>query len=261
VELLPRRRLALVVEYDGTRYGGFQFQVNAPTVQGDIEGALAKLTGERIRITGAGRTDAGVHAKGQVVSFDTSSSLAAGTFVQALNSYLRPDIAVKAAAEVAGDFDARRDALRREYRYRILRGTTPSPLQQRYAHFVPGLADTDSMNEAGRLLVGKHDFASFTGPTERSTEREVYKAEVSGRGELVCFDMAANSFLNKQVRFTVGVLIRVGLGRLSVEGFREMMEAREPALAAPVAPAHGLCLMRVSYPENKFSEGQLYEDA
>ncbi len=138
---MPRRRLALVVEYDGTKYSGFQFQVNAPTIQGDIEGALAKLTGERIRIAGAGRTDAGVHAKGQVVSFDTSSNLAAGTIVEALNSYLRPDVAVKAGAEVAGDFDARRDALRREYRYRILNGTTPSPLQQRYAHFVPGLID------------------------------------------------------------------------------------------------------------------------
>jgi tRNA pseudouridine38-40 synthase len=117
------------------------------------------------------------------------------------------------------------------------------------------------MNEASRLLVGRHDFASFTGPAEWGTEREVYKAEVSGRGELVCFDMAANAFLNKQVRFTVGVLIRIGLGRLSVGGFREMMEAREPARAAPVAPAHGLCLMKVSYPEYKFSEGQLYEDA
>ncbi len=255
-----RRKLALVVEYDGTRYNGFQFQVDAPTVQGDIERALKGLIGERIRIVGAGRTDAGVHAKGQVVSFDTSSRLLARTFVEALNSYLRPDIAVRTATEVAGDFNARRDALRREYRYRILSGTTPSPLEHRYACFVPGLLDTDAMKEVCRLLVGKHDFASFTGPTRRWTEREVQRAEVDRYGDLVHFDIAANSFLNKQVRFTVGALIRVGQGRLSVDEFREMMQMRQPSSAAPVAPPHGLYLMRVVYPEGKFSEGQLHED-
>jgi tRNA pseudouridine38-40 synthase len=260
VESVPRRKLALVVEYDGTRYNGFQFQVDAPTVQGEIEGALARLTGERIRIVGAGRTDAGVHARGQVVSFDTSSSLAIRSVVAGLNSYLRPDVAVRYAAEVADDFHARRDALSREYRYRIVSGATPSPLEHRYAHFVPGRLDAGSMNEACRVLVGTHDFASFTGPTRRTTEREVHKAEVDRHGELVYFDIAANSFLNKQVRFTVGALIRVGLGRMSAAEFGELMQSRQPSLAAPVAPPNGLCLMKVVYPENKLSEGQLNED-
>ncbi len=257
---MPRRKLALVVEYDGTGYNGFQYQINAPTIQGDIELALAKLTGERIRIVGAGRTDAGVHAKGQVVSFSTFSKLATRTIAEALNSYLRPDIAVRAVAEVADDFNARRDALSREYRYRIMSGATPSPLEHRYADFVPGPLDTDAMQEVCGLIVGTHDFASFTGPTRRWTEREVRKAEVGRQGRLVYFDIAANSFLNKQVRFMVGALTRVGTGRLSVDGFWEMMQAKTPGLAAPIAPPHGLYMMKVTYPEDKFSEGQLNED-
>jgi len=256
VELLPRRKLALIVEYDGTRYSGFQFQLGAPTIQGDIERALAKLTGERVRVVGAGRTDAGVHAKGQVVSFSSFSTLPPRTLTKALNFYLRPDIAVKVANEVGSDFDARRDALSREYRYRILNSPTPSPLEQRFAYFVPTALDIDAMNEACQCLVGCHDFASFTGPTSRRTVREVYKAEVSREEELVFFDMVANAFLNKQVRCTVGSMIRVGLVRLTVEGFQEVMRAKRPGLAAPVAPPQGLYLMKVNYPENKFSEGQ-----
>jgi tRNA pseudouridine38-40 synthase len=253
MELLPSRKLALIVEYKGTRYNGFQFQPGVPTIQGDIEGALAKLTGENIRIVGAGRTDAGVHAKGQVVSFSSFSTLPIETFIGALNSYLRPDIAVKAASEVENSFDARRDAVSREYRYQIFNGPTPSPLLQRYAYFVPGTLDTDTMNQVCQCLVGRHDFASFTGPTGRSTVREVYKAEVSREGELVIFDMVASSFLRKQVRCTVGAMVRVGLGRMTVEEFEEVMRAKTPGLAAPAVPPYGLCLMKVNYPESKFT--------
>jgi tRNA pseudouridine38-40 synthase len=253
MELLPSRKLALIVEYEGTRYNGFQYQPGVPTVQGDIESALTKLTGENIRIVGAGRTDAGVHAKGQVVSFSSFSTLPVGTFISALNSYLRPDIAVKAASEVENSYDARRDAVSREYRYQIFNGQTPSPLLQRYAYFVPGTLDTVAMNRACQCLVGSQDFASFTGPTGRSTVREVYRAEVSREGELVVFDMVASSFLRKQVRCTVGTMVRVGLGRLTVEEFEEILRARTPGLVAPTVPPYGLCLMRVNYPESKFS--------
>ena len=180
--------------------------------------------------------------------------------IRALNHHLRPDIAVKAVCEVADDFNARRDALSREYRYRILNGPTPSPLESKYAHFVPLVLNIDAMNEVCKSLVGIHDFASFTGLTEQRTVREVYKAEVSREGDIVVFDMVASSFLHKQVRCTVGSMIRVGLGRLTVEAFKEIAGAKKPGLASPVVPPQGLYLMKVNYPENKFGKGQSNEN-
>jgi tRNA pseudouridine38-40 synthase len=255
MESLPFRKLALTVEYDGAAYSGFQLQADGPTVQGRIERALENLTGERIKIVSAGRTDAGVHARGQVVCFFTRSTLSDQTFVGALNHYLRPDIAVKAVSEVDGVFDARRDATSRVYRYRIVNSATPSPVERGYAHFVPLALDVDAMNSACQCLVGRHDFASFTGPTDRSTVREVYRAEVWRDGEMVLFEIAANSFLHKQVRSMVGALVRIGLGRLGLSEFQEIMNARRPGSMGPVAPARGLCLMRVEYPQNKFVKG------
>ncbi len=260
MESPPPGNLALVLEYEGTRYHGFQYQVGVPTIQGDIERALTKVTGERIRTVGAGRTDAGVHARGQVISFSTYSNLRPQTLVRALNFYLRPDIAVKAVSRVESNFNARRGALSREYRYMILNGPAPSPLHQRDAYYVPEALDIDAMNHVCQYLGGSHDFASFTGPTGRRTVREVYKAEVSREDELVFFDMVANSFLSKQVRCTMGSLIRVGLGKLTAEEFQEIMQAKRPGLAAPVVPPHGLCLMKVNYPQNKLGKGQLDEN-
>lgn len=254
------RKLALVVEYDGSRYHGFQAQVGVPTIQGNIERALARVTGERIRITGAGRTDAGVHAKGQVVSFGVSSTMPLQTLVRALNFYLRPDIAVREGREVDADFSARRDAIGREYRYTILNRPTPSPLRRRDACFVPQMLNSEAMNEASQSLVGTHDLASFATPMKGGTTRIVSKAVVSRIGELLLFDMVANAFLPRQVRLTVGCLMRVGLGKLSVERFREILQAKRPGLAAWAAPAYGLCLVKVNYPEYKLSRGQLDEN-
>ena len=253
-------KLALIVEYDGTGYHGFQAQVGVRTIQEDIENALRKVTGERIRIVGAGRTDAGVHASGQVISFSSSSRLSLQTLVKALNFYLMPDIAVKAGSVVDSGFSARRDAISREYRYTILNSPTPSPLQRRYTRFMPLALDIDAMNQACQYLVGRRDFASFTAPLEGRTVRIVSRAEISRKGDLLLFDMVANSFLPKQVRCTVGSLTRVGLGKLTVDEFREIVQKKEPGLAAPVAPAHGLCLMKVNYPEHKFSRGQIDEN-
>ena len=252
---LSPRKLMLVVEYDGTRYHGSQFQTGQLTVQGNIEQALEKLTGERIRIVSAGRTDAGVHAKGQVISFGTGSALPGDTFVRALNALLRPDIAVKSANEAEDKFDARRDAASREYRYEILNTETPSPLEKRRSYHMPVALAIGAMAEACTCLVGSHDFASFTGPTARRTTREVYRAELSRQAELIFFDIVANSFLPKQVRCTVGTLLRVGLGKLSPEEFKGILEATSPGLAGPVVPPHGLCLIKVNYPENKMVKG------
>lgn len=261
MESPPTGKLALIVEYDGTRYHGFQAQVGVPTIQDTIESALKKITGERIRIVGAGRTDAGVHARGQVISFKCVSRLSLRTLIRALNFYLLPDIAVKAGSLVEGSFNARRDAISREYRYTILNSPTPSPLQRDYAYFVPVPLDTSAMNEASQELLGRQDFASFTGPMKgKGTVRNVSKAEVSREGEAVFFDMVADSFLPKQVRCTAGSLVRVGLGKLKLEKFKEIIQAKRPGLAAPVAPANGLCLMKVNYPEHKFGKGQIYED-
>jgi tRNA pseudouridine38-40 synthase len=259
--LPPTGKLALVVEYDGTRYHGFQAQVGVPTVQGALESALTKVTGERVRIVGAGRTDAGVHARGQVISFEYISRLSLHTLIRAVNFYLPSDIAVKAGNIVEGSFNARRDAISREYRYSISNSPTLSPLQRDYTYLVPVPLDTNAMNEACQALLGRQDFASFTGPMRgKRTERSVYKAEVSREGESVFFDMVADSFLPKQVRTTVGSLVRVGLGKLTVEEFKKITQAKRPGLAAPVAPAHGLCLMKVNYPEHKFGKGQINED-
>ncbi len=241
----------LVIEYEGTRYHGFQIQANAPTIQGELERALFRLTGETIRVKGAGRTDAGVHAKGQVVTFVTRSELSPGTFVRALNFYLPRDIAVRTAYTVSNNFDVRRDARSREYRYYILNRATPSPLWQRYAYFVAKPLYVEAMNNACQILIGRHDFTSFSSYRIANAVRTVYKAEVRREGDLVTFDMVADSFLPHQVRNTVGALIDVGLGNSSPREFCEMARAREPGSARPTAPAHGLYLMKVNYPNSE----------
>jgi tRNA pseudouridine38-40 synthase len=261
MESPPSRKLALVVEYDGTRYHGFQAQIGVPTIQGALESALTKVTGGKNRIVGAGRTDAGVHARGQVISFRCVSRLSLQTLIRAVNFYLPMDIAVESGNIVEDSFNARRDAVSREYRYTILNSSNPSPLLRDYTYFMPVPLDTDTMNEACQALLGKHDFASFTGPMRgKRTERNVYEAKVYREGESVFFDIVADSFLPKQVRSTVGSLARVGLGKLTVEDLKGIIQAKRPGLAAPVAPAHGLCLMKVNYPEHKLGKGQIDEN-
>lgn len=246
-------KIVLTIEYDGTCYHGFQLQANAPTIQGEIEEALWKLTGERSRVMAASRTDAGVHAKEQVVSFRTKSSLPSPTFVKGLNHYLPRDIAVKAAFRVSDSFNVRRSAISREYKYYILNSPTRSPLRSSFSYLVPGHLDIGAMNQACQTLIGQHDFASFVTCIEsriKSTIRNVYRAETEKDGDLTIFNIAANSFLPHQVRNTIGALIEVGLGKMTVDEFRSIFEARRPGLAGPTAPAYGLCLMRVNYPHS-----------
>ncbi|MCX7911432.1 MAG: tRNA pseudouridine(38-40) synthase TruA [Dehalococcoidales bacterium] len=239
--------MVLIVEYDGTNYHGSQYQANARTIQGEVEKALKMLTGERTRVKLAGRTDAGVHACGQVIGFDAMKGLPLRAFVDGLNHYLPDDIAVKKACYAPANFDVRRAALSREYRYRILTSPTRSPLRQRYAHRVEGRLDTGAMKEACRLLIGRHDFASFTTVPLRRTVRDVFRAEIDDDDDTVTFTMVANSFLPHQVRNTAGALIRVGQGKMTVEEFRKLIEAKTPGLAGPTAPASGLCLVKVNY--------------
>jgi len=245
--------MLLIMEYDGTKYYGFQLQASQPTVQGEIESALLKLTGEKVRVLAASRTDTGVHAHEQVVSFRTTSLLPERAFVGGLNHYLPEDIAVRDAFRVSDAFHVRRNAATREYHYVILNRTARSPIRHRFAHHVPGKLDVAAMNEACQCLIGEHDFASFATALEsktKSTVRRVYQADVTKDGDLITFRIVASSFLPHQVRNTVGALIRVGLGKMTADEFRSILEARTPGLDGPTAPAHGLCLMRVNYPRS-----------
>ena len=251
--MAERTKMVLIMEYDGTNYRGFQWQADQPTIQGEIESALLKLTGEKVRILAASRTDTGVHAKEQVVSFRTMSPLPENTYISGLNHYLPEDIAIKDAFKVKDSFNVQRNAMSREYHYLIINRLARSPIRRCFAYHVPVELDIAAMNEACQCLIGEHDFASFATSLEggiKSTVRRVYQAEVKKDGDMVIFRIVASSFLPHQVRNTVGALIRVGLGKMTADEFRSILEAKTPGLAGPTAPAHGLCLMRVNYPKS-----------
>jgi tRNA pseudouridine38-40 synthase len=244
-------KFILLIEYDGTQYYGFQWQVGLPTIQSELEQAISRFCGQSSRVIAASRTDTGVHAQGQVVSFWAKSTLDTMTLVRALNYYLPEDIAIKAAYRAGDDFNVRRDALSREYRYYILNSNTRSPFSRRFALFLPKMLDIQAMNEACQLIQGEHDFVSFASSLEgnKSTLRNVYEAGVEKKGDFTVFRIVANSFLPHQVRSTVGLLIRLGLGKIGITDFRAIMEARSLGLAGPLSPACGLCLKKVNYPK------------
>jgi tRNA pseudouridine38-40 synthase len=245
-------RLVLVLEYDGTNYFGFQWQANAPSIQGAVENALEKLTGEKVRVLGSSRTDTGVHARGQVVSFDTNSPLPIEVFVHGLNHHLPEDIAVKSAHQVNDSFLVRSRTVSREYSYYILNSRTRSPMTLGFAYRVAGELDIVAMNRACQTLVGIHDFASFASDIsdepEKSTVREVFQAKVVRDGDNVVFNIVANAFVRHQIRSTAGVLVQVGLHKMGQAKFVSLLEAKKVGLAGPTLPACGLCLERVNYP-------------
>jgi len=244
----PPRRLALVLEYDGLRFAGSQVQKRGPTVQGELEAALRKLTGEHLRVAFAGRTDAGVHARGQVAAFTTPSALETDVFVRGLNASLPEDVAIRRAVEVPPGFDPRRQAAGRTYRYVIYNAPVRSPLHRGRAWHVAGPLDLAAMREAAAGLIGERDFAAFSRREDVNTVRCLRRCEIERRGPLVTVELEADAFLRQQVRRTVGALVQVGAGRLSVAQFRRLLRQAEPASAGPLAPAQGLCLLRVTYP-------------
>jgi tRNA pseudouridine38-40 synthase len=244
--------MVLVLEYKGTNYCGFQFQINGPTIQDEIEKALLKLTGEKTRIIAASRTDTGVHARGQVIGFRTDSELKTETYINGLNYYLPQDIAVIASYQVNEKFNVQRDVVSREYQYFILNSWKRSPIRREYTYQVGGQLDLEQMNRAAELLVGKHDLASFVTEINqsciKSTVRIVYSARLERKEDLLIFEMIAKSFLPHQIRNTVGTLIRVGSDKIDINEFQKIMEAKRPGLAGPTVPAQGLFLMNVNYP-------------
>ena len=246
------RTVALVVEYDGTRYAGFQLQANAPTVQRELERAIARLTLASARIRGAGRTDRGVHAQGQVATFSTGSPLPCWTLVRGLNHFLSADIAVQEAYDVPATFDPRRHARSRVYRYTLLNRPHPSPLRERYAYRMADPLDDEAMQVALRSLEGEHDFACLGGSVAsvRSTIRNVYATRLWREDEMVQFEVEANAFLPHQMRRIAGLLVAVGTGRLSPEGVHAIMEGHSDLWVpekVSTLPPQGLCLMQVNY--------------
>lgn len=252
-------KIVLVVEYNGRQYAGFQFQSNLPTVQDEIEKAIFKVSSEKLRVFAASRTDAGVHAKGQVVSFRTQSSLNPRTWARALNFYLPEDVAVKAVYKAPDNFNIRKEAISREYRYYILNRASPSPLKRAFAYHVPSPLNITGLQEASQELVGEKDFSSFTCPYQGSKVRTIYKADIDKKEEIVSFRVEANSFLPHQIRNTVGALLKVGLGKMDVDEFRGVIKAQRPSLAGPTAPPYGLYLMKVNYPKPLKESGESYE--
>jgi tRNA pseudouridine38-40 synthase len=245
-------KIVLTIEYDGTDYFGFQLQANRPdrpTIQSELEKAIFRLTGESLRVSSASRTDTGVHAKGQVVSFRTQSSLPLQNFLSGLNHFLPEDIAVLRVNEVPESFHVMKDAISREYRYYILnRGTRPA-INRRFVYQFGRSLDVAVMDEASQGLVGEHDMAAFTGTlgSRIKTVKKVTHAGVMRKGDLVIFSIKASSFLPHQIRNTVGCLMQVGLGKMNVNTFYDIIKAKQPGSAGPRAPAKGLFLMQVNY--------------
>jgi tRNA pseudouridine38-40 synthase len=252
------RHFKLTIAYDGTDFHGWQMQANKPTIQGEIVSVLQRLTQEKIMLHGAGRTDAGVHALGQVASFRTQSGLSAQEFQRALNALLPPTIRIVGAEEVGPDFNARWSARGKTYRYRLYRGKVVPPAIWRYVLHYPFPLDEDAMRDAAARFVGMHDFASFAASTgsedddkERSTEREIYSAELARTpdNEELVFTVRGRSFLRYMVRKMVGTLLDVGRGKLTPVDIERLYELRDRSKSGPTVPPQGLVMVEVQHEE------------
>lgn len=248
------RNIKLTIEYDGTNYHGWQIQPELKTIQGIVQSGLSTITKADVKLSGAGRTDAGVHALGQAANFQTSSRMTPDEFRLALNSILPRDIVIRHAQEVEDDFHARYSATSRTYVYTILNDTTPSAFLRNYAYRVSQSIDVDSMAEACKLLLGSHDFSSFTsiGDPVSSFVRMVndarmLDAEYLMGHRLIRFRIEANAFLRSMVRAIAGTLLEIGKDKIPASEMRDIIDAKDRAVAGPSLPARGLCLVKVDY--------------
>ncbi len=239
----------ITIEYDGSNYFGWQLQAGQDSIQARLEDALGRIFSTPVRVRGSGRTDAGVHARGQVAAFTLPRPFDLGELRRALNALLPPDIVVLAAAEAADDFDPRRHARSRVYQYRVLNRAIRSAFEYRYSWQVREPLDLDAMNQAARLFVGEHDFAAFRtmGTEVRSTVRRVLVSEWSREGKHFTYTVEASSFLRHMVRTMVAAMVDAGRGRNPPGRISELLESRERAGAPAPAPPAGLFLVEVRY--------------
>jgi len=252
------RYIKLTIAYDGTDFHGWQIQANKPTVQGEIVSVLRRLTQENIQLHATGRTDAGVHALGQVGSFRTQSALSPLEFQRALNALLPPTIRIVGSDETGPDFSARWSAKGKVYRYRIYRGKVVPPMLWRYVLHYPFPLDEDAMRDGAGRFVGTHDFSSFAASTgseeddkERNMQREIYSTELqrTGDGEELWFTVHGRSFLRYMVRKMVGTLLDVGRGKLKPEDIDRLYELKDRSKSGATVPPQGLFMVRVDHDE------------
>ena len=253
------RTLKLTIAYDGTAYVGWQRQASGESIQARLEQAIAQIEGRPVRVTGAGRTDAGVHAVGQVASVRLHHTIDPSTLVRAMNASLPPDVRVTHAEEAVSEFDARGSARAKTYRYRIVHGDVMSPFEHRYGWQLSQALDCPAMLEAGSILRGEHDFAAFQamGSSVTTTIRTIFRFELEHtagfdvpfdtNASLITIDVEGSGFLRHMVRTIVGTLVDVGSGRRTPDSVARALQSRDRGQAGPTAPARGLFLMRVDY--------------
>lgn len=243
------RTIRLVVEYDGSAFSGWQRQAGRPSVQGALEAAVRRVTGRRAAVAGAGRTDAGVHAEGQVASFHTASTIPAERFRDALNAYLPEAVAVVASDEAPAAFHPRRAAHSKLYRYVILNRPARPALERARAWWIRARLNVPAMRRAARALVGRHDFRSFASKADRlkNMVRTIRSIAIVAAGDRLRIDVVGDGFLYNMVRAIVGTLVQVGRGLMESAAVKRILAARDRARAGPTAPAAGLCLVRVDF--------------
>lgn len=264
------KRIKLTVAYDGTNYSGWQIQPTAPTIEQVLDQAIEHITGERLHVTGASRTDAGVHAMGNVAVFDTESTIPGERWSYAINRFLPEDVCVQESREVKTDFHPRHCNTEKTYEYQVLNATFPNPKLRNYVWNVPGNLNIDTMREAASVLIGEHDFKSFccVRTQVESTVRTVYSIEIEEQKcenlglnqndssigsdsdslkRIIRFRIRGNGFLYNMVRIIAGTLIQVGKGQKSVKDVEEMLEAKNRCAAGQTAPPQGLTLMKIDY--------------
>lgn len=246
------RNIKLIIEYDGTNYNGWQSQKNGNGIEDVIKKAIKNLTGEDVVLTGSGRTDAGVHAFGQVANFLTQSSIPSEKFSYALNSKLPEDVVIKESEEVDIDFHSRFDAKSKTYRYLIYNSTHPSALLRRRAYHVFYEIDLEAMKQAALYFIGTHDFRSFMakGSNVKTTVRTIYNITICKNGNLMEIDITGNGFLYNMVRIIAGTLVDVGIGKIKVGDIKDIIENGRREKAGKTLPPWGLYLVKVDYSGN-----------
>lgn len=243
------KNIKLLIEYDGTNYLGWQRQKDKKTIQLEVEKAIEKVTGEKVKLIASGRTDKGVHATGQVANFITKVSIPGERYRYALNKNLPEDVKILVSKEVPKDFHSRFYAKKKRYRYIIYNGKIARPIYRNFSYHVDWDLDLDDMRDSLRYFIGYHDFKSFMGKKSDvdTTMRTIYDIEIKKHDEIIEIIVEGKSFLRKMIRIMVGTLIYIGIGRISKEDLPRIIGGRNRVLAGPTAPAHGLFLEKVYY--------------